>query len=185
MANNIARPSAERLKDIQNQRDRYFREERRSINDETDQILSKTRSALARRFGRSDNSTFGNALIADVEGHRVSAINRARINADTLAEDRAATDQDARIQRLNVFQSLLNNVFDQAQGVSRNQSSTLINEAKLENQRALARANLVQRNAERSSDFRLSLLSRVANPIASGLGNYISGGLFGKSSRSS
>lgn len=178
LVNEIARPPQERLADIQQQRDRYFKEERSTINRETDNVLAKTRSALSRRFGRSDNSTFGNALIADVEGHRVDAINRARVNADTLAEDRLASDQQARMERLGVFQSLLNNVFDQAQGVSSDQSSTLINEARLENQRALARAQLVQRNSDNSYFSRMSLLSRVANPIASGLGNFISSNLF-------
>lgn len=180
LSKSIAKAPQARLEDIKAQRNRQLREETRSINKDTQQTLAKTRAAISKRFGRSDNSTFGNQYVAEVEGHRVNALRQARVNADALAEDQITSDQNARIQRLNVFQNLLNNVYNQAQGVNKQQANTLIQEGRLENQRALARARMIQQNSNRSNSFRLGLLSQVASPIAGGLGTFLSNSLFSK-----
>ncbi len=155
LASALDRPDAQRASDIRKRSDDQFQIQAQGINQDSDTIFSKARSTLAKRFGGSFNSTFGNDFLARIENNRLGQLTDARRRSSLLGEELALSDEDSKIRRIGVFQSFLNDLNAQAQGFSQTGSSLLQNETRRATDLAISRANLLQRASDQDDNFSL------------------------------
>ncbi len=166
IANALDRPDAQRATDIRKRSDDLFKSQAQGINQDADNIFSKARSTLAKRFGGSFNSSFGNDFLARLENNRLGQLAGARRQSNLLGEQLALSDEDSRIRRAGVFQSFLNDINAQAQGFSQTGSSLLQNETRRASDIAIARAGLLQRAISQENTVasrRRSSLGQIAS----------------------
>ncbi len=169
LADALKRPDAQRAADIRRRSDDQFQLQAQNINQEADTIFSKARSTLAKRFGGSINSTFGNDLLARLEGNRLGQLTDARRRSNLLGEQLALSDEDSKIRRIGVFQSFLNDLTAQAQGFAQTGSSLLQNENRRASDIAIARASLLQKAATQEDNLairRQNSLTQFGNALS-------------------
>ncbi|MDH4378764.1 MAG: hypothetical protein QE263_02515 [Vampirovibrionales bacterium] len=163
---NLVNPSEGRRQDLQNLADDVYQRQADQINLDTSQLRQTAQGNLSRRFGHSVASTFGNQLLADIEGQGLKQRTDARLSADMLANDLDVQDEERRIQRLNTFQNILNNIDDRSRGLVSTNSSLLQNETNRATDLAIVRAKqLDDWNQQNYQNQRQSLLARMV-PVA-------------------
>jgi hypothetical protein len=162
----LVNPSEARRQDLRTLSDAVYQRQADQINLDTSQLRQTAQTGLSKRFGHSAASTFGNQLLADIDGQGLKQRSDARLSADLLANDLDLQDEDRRIQRLNTFQNMLNSIDDRSRGLISNNSTLLQNETNRATDLAIVRAKQLDAwNAENYKNQRQSLLSRVA-PLA-------------------
>jgi hypothetical protein len=162
----LVSPSEARRQDLQALADAVYQRQANQINLDTSQLRQTAQTGLSKRFGHSAASTFGNQLLADIDGQGLKQRSDARLSADMLANDLDAQDEERRIQRLNTFQNILNSIDDRSRGLVSTNSTLLQNETNRATDLAIVRAKQLDAwNAENYKNQRQSLLARVA-PVA-------------------
>lgn len=117
----------------------------RTINGESSAQRDLVRSELSRRFGGTTAATFGNELLARVEGERLGSLSQARAEADAAGADQLRDLENARIQRLSVFSKLVEGNSSLAAQLNSRSSSLFQTERSRRQSKSLAVANLRQR----------------------------------------
>jgi hypothetical protein len=148
LAKELNMPDERRLQAIGDRSRDYYDLQAGGINQDVDDILSRTKSDLNKRFGGAYNATFGTSLLGDIESNRVDRLVDARKESALLGEDLYQQDEDSRIRRFTLFQNYLNDLNNQARGLQSSNAAILANERGRATDVAVDRANLAYRYAE-------------------------------------
>lgn len=157
----LSRPPAGRANDIRQLADRQFLSQEKAITRNANRLLGNARLRLSSRFGRSGNSTFGTQLLNSLANSQLERLGEARLESDLLAEDLFSRDETSRINRLGVFQNVLNDVRNEARRFQTAAANTLDGDANRVTGAALSRARLIQQaqtsqQRQQDSDNRLA-----------------------------
>ena len=172
LANTLARPNKQREQKLVDLSNRQFTSLSDAINRSADDQVSLLRSQNAQRFGGSLNSTFGNDAIARVEGERQRELRDARLSSDLDATNRLRAEDTDRINRLNVFNGLLNGFENTTNTFGSLGSNALQRSQQLATQRASAidRFNLQSGNTRRRDTRQLAFEAfRAGSGLLGGL----------------
>ena len=160
---NLVSPSEARRNDVRDLSNALYQQQADRINLDTSQLRQTAQTGLSKRFGHSAASTFGNQLLAEIDGQGLKQRNDARLSADMLANDLDVQDEARRVQRLNPFQNILSSIEDRSRGLISTNSSLLQNETNRATDLAIVRAKQLDAwNAENYRNQRQSLLERMA-----------------------
>jgi len=167
LADELGRTSTERSNAIQQKAQSLFERQSQGINQDANDTLGRVRSDLSKRFGSSQNSTFGNDLLARVENDRLNRLNDSRQHSDLLAEDLQNADEDSKIRRANVFYNFLNGVNSDARGINQSGASLVLNENQRATSLAVSRANALQQyyNQEALRRSRQASLAQITPTV--------------------
>ncbi len=167
----------ERAADIRARAQDLFDMQARGINEDADDIMSKARSNLSRRFGGSHAATFGTDLMSRLEKDRLAELSDARRQAGLLGEDLFNSDEDSRMRRFNVFLGYLNTLHNQAAGADNTGANLLLNENQRATDVAIARARLLDSARNRNTARANQRMSLISNALP--YGGAAVGGLIG------
>ena len=165
----LAQPDADRERNIRQRNGQLFESLGRDINTAADDAISRVRSDSAQRFGGALNSTFGANQVARLEEARGRQLSDARLQTELAAEEQLAADETRRINRLGVFQNVLEGLDSRSRQLGSLGSNTLDRSRSLANQRAQALdriflPNTLSRQNSRRRSF-ASLGSLIGGPV--------------------
>lgn len=157
----VSTPSQEAKRIAQSQQ-AFFEKLRRSINESANLSTSKTQSDLAKRFGGSLNTTFGNDLLARIEKNRLGAITDAQADASLYGQELFNTAQQSRMQKIQLLQGQLNSILS---------PSTSLLPYSLRNAEMMR--NVAERHQERQENRSLDTMLGVAGLATRAIGAFI------------
>lgn len=175
LATQLASPDSTRQRDLQRLQEDLFSSQAAAINSASDRSAGAIRSQNAQRFGGALNATFGNQLLGELEGQRQRSLADARLESDLIARELENTRTQSRIQRLQVFQGLLNNSVQPLFNSNRDAAQVLDNAR----DRSLRRIEALERqsqNQERQRQTRRSAFGSTFGSLLGGVGGFLLGG---------
>lgn len=160
LAQNLAQPNDQMYQNIADKAQNYYDLQAQNINNTSDNLYNQTTSDLANRFGGAYNSTFGAMDLGQIQKNRLNALYNAGSAATMYGQDLYNQDQANQINRFQVFNNYLTNLYNQAQSANTLGSNLLENEAnraqnlsidqaKLQMQAAIANQNAARQAAQR------------------------------------
>ncbi len=179
LADELARPDARRMADIQERSQTFFERQARGIHEEADDQVMRAASDLGKRFGGTYNATFGTDLLARLEQNRLEQLAAARLDASLYGEDLARADEESRIQRFQLFQNYLGDLNNQAQNYAALGSNLLQDERNRAQDLAVMRAQLAQNAQRYNQEAELTRRQQRADLLRTAMANLLSPKLLG------
>ena len=148
LAQDLAQPSDQMYQNIAQQSQNFYDLQAQNINNESNTMYDQTASDLSHRFGGTYNSTFGALALDQLQKNRLNALYNASKEATMYGQDLYNQDQSNQINRFQVLNNYLNNLYGQAQSSNELGSNLLENEANRAQNLGISQANLAQRANE-------------------------------------